>query len=185
MCRILPAHLLCALRPPGRLRREDSRVRAEETGSGSGSPAGRGEAGPAAQGPGVRRQIRPAEAGFLQPRSHFLGSLGPGGRTMSWLRAALRGTRLVRSGSASKGGFGGVVGAADSGYGARRAEHGGFGEARKRVRRGAEASQGSGPSGGRGRLFSWRRVGPRKAAGARGWWAVNDALNRSAFLRIV
>ncbi|XP_045838815.1 glutaredoxin 2 isoform X2 [Meles meles] len=36
---------------------------------------------------------------------------------MSWLRAALRGTRLVRSGSASKGGFGGVVGAADSGMG--------------------------------------------------------------------
>ncbi|XP_032728784.1 glutaredoxin 2 [Lontra canadensis] len=36
---------------------------------------------------------------------------------MSWRRAALRGTRLVRSGSGSAGRFGGVVGAAASGMG--------------------------------------------------------------------
>lgn len=46
---------------------------------------------------------------------------------MSWPRAALLRTRLVRSGSGSAGRLGGAAGAAFSGYGARRARHGGFG----------------------------------------------------------
>lgn len=66
---------------------------------------------------------------------------------MSWRRAALQGTRLVRSGSGSgsAGRLGGVVGAAASGYGARRAGHGGFGVAR-RPRRGPDRAVGAGAS---------------------------------------
>lgn len=128
---------LCALGPlgTGRLRWEDSRGRAEKTGGRLGSPAGRGEAGPAAQGPGVRRRGPPAEAGSPSPRAaagrsdHVLAQLGaagdeagsererlggparPGGRSCGlWVRGAAGKTRgLWRGGgSAWRGGLAGV-----------------------------------------------------------------------------
>lgn len=154
-----------------------------------GQPGGAGRGGPGRLGAG-RAEARPAGGGGLSPAAVAALSdrRNPGARTMSWRGAALLGTRLVRSGSSSAGRLGGAAGAAASGYGVRRAGHGGWGSAWRGglagvwTERWARAPLSPAPGG----PWVQSAEGPRRAAGAQeGWGAVNDALRGCAFSRIL